>query len=203
MIRPRPASPPCRRAWPTRPRSGPRAQRHPEAPPGRHRHGPPVPPGPAHRRPALAAPARPDRMPRPPGPALHRPRLETDRHAHHLPAALAGGSHLPGGPHPPGRRNPAPVVDGRHRPHHPGLAGPLQLAHSGRPPPATTTSPPPSPGRLVCQDRSHLRRRPGGDPPRPLDAGPAFFAVPAATPDIQTLPQPPPAPLLAALCYSA
>ncbi len=51
-------------------------------------------------------------------------------------------------------------------------------------------------------NRPHLRRCPGLCPPRPLDAGPAFSLSPA-TPDIRKLPQPPPAPLLAALCYSA
>ena len=51
---------------------------------------------------------------RTPGPALHRPRLEPQGHPRHLPAALAGGGCLPGGPHPSGRRNPAPVVGSRH-----------------------------------------------------------------------------------------
>ena len=219
MIRPRPAgrarrgdrgswapvSPPCRRCWPTRTRRGPpptRARRHPEAPPGRHRHGPLVPLEPAHRAPTLAAPARPKRVPRTPSPAPHRPRLDPDRHPHRLPAALAGGCRLPGGPRPPGRGNPAPVVGARHRPHHPGPAG--------------------SPGRLILV--AHRRRREPSLRPRQAawyaKTVPTFadvlagirhtlwtrlplFCLSPATPDIQKLPQPPPAPLLAALCYSA
>ncbi len=69
-----------------------------------------------------------------------------------------------------GRRPPSPAP--------PRSCSVSRLAHPGRPPPSPDACPPPPPGRLVCQDRPHLRRRPGGDPPRPLDAGPAFFAVP-------------------------
>ena len=85
MIRPRPAdrdrsgTAPDRGGPPALPEGGPGrpghgldrpdptlARRHQEASPGRHRHRPLVPPGRARRRPALAAPARPDRTQRDP-----------------------------------------------------------------------------------------------------------------------------------------
>lgn len=176
----------------------PLTQRWPD---GTQRHGPLVSLGPAHRRPALAAPARPGRAPGLPGPALHRPRLEPQRHPHHLPAALAGGGHFPGGPHPLGRRNPASAVGGRHRPHHPGPARSLgwlilvvhhlRRAHSLRPRQAAwhAKTVPTFADVLACVRHALWTRIL------------PFFLSPA-TPDIRKLPQPP-TPLLAALCYSA
>ena len=139
---------------------------------------------------------------RDPHPALHQPRLDTGRHAHRLPAALAGGGHLPGGPHPPGRRNPAPVVGARHRPHHPGpartlgwlilVAHRLRRAQVLRPRQAAWYAKSvPTFADVLAGVRHVLWTQ---APP---------FSLSPATSDIQKLPQPPPAPLLAALCYSA
>ncbi len=155
-------------------------------------------PGPAHRLPALAAPARPERAPGPPGPALHRPRLEPHGHPHRVPAALAGGGRVPGGPHPPGCRNPAPVVGSRHRPHHPGPAGPLgwlilvahhrHRARSLRPRQAAWHAKTVPTFADVLAGVRHVLW---------MQALP-FFMSPT-TPDIRKRPQPPPTPLLAAL----
>ncbi len=104
-------------------------------------------------------------------------------------------THLGVGPSASGRWPPSPAP--------PRSCSVSRLAHPGRPSPAPGASPPPPSDRLVCQDRPHLRRHPGGDPPGPLDAGPAFFAVPGHPRHPKTPPAAPPAPLLAALCYSA
>ena len=90
-----------------------------------------------------------------------------------------------------------PVVGGRHCPHHPGSAGSLGwlilVAHRLRR------------ERRLCPRRAawYAKTVPtfsdilAGWTRLPL------FCLSPATPDIQKLPPPPPAPLLAALCYSA
>ena len=74
--------------------------------------------------------------------------------------------------------DPAPVVRGGHRPHHPGPARPLPRAHPGRPPPAPPPAPTPPAGRLVPQAAPDFRRCPGLRAPPPLDGGDPFWAVP-------------------------
>ena len=83
----------------------------------------------------------------------------------------------------------------------PALLGLSAGTHPGRPPPAPGAFPASPPSRLACQDRPHLLRCPGLRPPHPLDPASAFSLSPA--PRRPKLPQRPPAPLLAALYYSA
>ena len=102
----------------------------------------------------------PQRPLRPAGPALHRsrPRAAADRAL--VRPTLAGGGHLPRGARPSRRRDPAPVVGPRHRPHHALPARPVLDRDTAR---CAPRPPRPLSGLhrcLVPQTAANLRRHP-------------------------------------------
>ena len=131
----------------------------------------------------LAAAAGPRAGPAAPGSAQHRPRPGPAPDPDSVPAALVHGSDLSGRAHLSGRGDTAAVVAPGHPAHHPGPAGPLQLAGAGHPCPAAgATRRPPSLG-LVRQAAPHFLRCPGLYAPHALAPHPPFS--PVAVPDRQ------------------
>ena len=99
------------------------------------------------------------------GSAVHRPRPHSGTDRHLVRPPLAHRDHLRGSPNPPRRRNAAPVVRPRHRPHHALLAGPVRRRHpAGRPPgdlkAAQTSSDPLAAVRRAIWREQHVQTSP-------------------------------------------
>src|SRR4051812_22245100 len=91
----------------------------------------------------LGAAARPRPALRPAGPALHRPGAGAAADRPLVRPEVAAGGHLPRGPRPPRRRDPAAVVGPGDRPHHALPARPVLRRDPARRPPRP---PRPAPG---------------------------------------------------------